>query len=126
MGIEHIKSDAIANPYREMRYIMASKELTSANFDAAVSGGKATLVDFWASWCGPCRAMGPVVEEISDDMAAQLDVYKCNVDEQGELAQRFGIVSIPTLILFKDGQPAQQFVGAMPKPTLVSQLKAAL
>ena len=126
MGIEHIKSDAIANPYREMRYIMASKELTSANFDAAVSGGKATLVDFWASWCGPCRAMGPVVEEISDDMADQLDVYKCNVDEQGELAQRFGIVSIPTLILFKGGQPAQQFVGAMPKATLVSQLKAAL
>ena len=105
---------------------MASKELTSANFDAAVSGGKATLVDFWASWCGPCRAMGPVVEEISDDMADQLDVYKCNVDEQGELAQRFGIVSIPTLILFKGGQPAQQFVGAMPKATLVSQLKAAL
>ncbi len=105
---------------------MATKELTSANFDAAVSSGKATLVDFWASWCGPCRAMGPVVEEISDDMADQLDVYKCNVDEQGELAQRFGIVSIPTLILFKGGQPAQQFVGAMPKATLVSQLKAAL
>ena len=105
---------------------MDSKELTSAYFDVAVSGGKATLVDFWASWCGPCRAMGPVVEEISDDMADQLDVYKCNVDEQGELAQRFGIVSIPTLILFKDGQPAQQFVGAMPKATLASQLKAAL
>ena len=126
MGIEHIKSDAIANPYREMRYIMASKELTSANFDAAVSGGKATLVDFWASWCGPCRAMGPVVEEISDDMADQLDVYKCNVDEQGELAQRFGIVSIPTLILFKDGKPVHTLVGNMPKASLESELEANL
>lgn len=105
---------------------MASKALTAANFDDVMSGGKSTLVDFWASWCGPCRAMGPVVEEVSDDMADQLDVYKCNVDEEPELAQRFGIVSIPTLILFKNGQPAQQFVGAMPKSTLTSELKAVL
>lgn len=110
----------------EKGHIMASKPITSDTFDSAVSSGKPVLVDFWASWCGPCRAMGPVVEQISDEMSSKLEVYKCNVDEEPTLAQRFNIVSIPTLILFKDGKPAQQMVGAMPKSALSSELEAAL
>ena len=104
-----------------------SKELTAANFQSAViEASKPVLVDFWASWCGPCRALGPVVEQIGDEMADKLDVYKCNVDEQGELAQQFGIMSIPTLILFKQGEIAHRIVGNLPKATLVGELEANL
>lgn len=105
---------------------MASKQLTTSNFSEIASSDKPVLVDFWASWCGPCRAMSPVVEQVADDMSDKIDVYKCNVDEEPALAQQFGIVSIPTLILFKDGKPTQQFVGSMPKASLVGQLEAAL
>jgi thioredoxin 1 len=104
-----------------------SKELTTANFQSAViEASKPVLVDFWASWCGPCRALGPVVEQIGDEMADKLDVYKCNVDEQRELAQQFGIMSIPTLILFKQGEIAHRIVGNLPKATLVGELEANL
>lgn len=104
-----------------------SKELTTANFQSAViEASKPVLVDFWASWCGPCRALGPVVEQIGDEMADKLDVYKCNVDEQRELAQQFGIMSIPTLILFKQGEIAHIIVGNLPKATLVGELEANL
>lgn len=104
-----------------------SKELTTANFQSAViEASKPVLVDFWASWCGPCRALGPVVEQIGDEMADKLDVYKCNVDEQIELAQQFGIMSIPTLILFKQGEIAHRIVGNLPKATLVGELEANL
>jgi thioredoxin 1 len=104
-----------------------SKELTAANFQSAViEASKPVLVDFWASWCGPCRALGPVVEQIGDEMADKLDVYKCDVDEQRELAQQFGIMSIPTLILFKQGEIAHRIVGNLPKATLVGELEANL
>ena len=79
---------------------MATTPITTDKFDSVVSGSaKPVLVDFWASWCGPCRALGPVVEEISGELSDKLDVYKCNVDEEADLATRFRIVSIPTLIL---------------------------
>ena len=103
---------------------MATKPVTKETFDQAVSGPKPTLVDFWATWCGPCRSLGPVVEEVSDEMADRIDVYKCDVDEQEELATRFHIVSIPTLILFKDGEPVHTMVGAMPKASLVQEIEA--
>ena len=99
--------------------------ITTADFDAIITGSdKPVLVDFWASWCGPCRALGPIVEQIGDEMADRLAVYKCDVDAEGALAQRFGIMSIPTLILFKGGEAVHTMVGSMPKAELVAEIKA--
>ena len=104
-----------------------AKAITAADFSSVISGSdKPVLVDFWASWCGPCRALAPVIDQISQEMADRLAVYKCNVDEEPELATQFKIVSIPTLILFKDGKPVHTVVGTMPKPALVSELEANL
>ena len=102
-----------------------AQEITTATFDQIVSGSdKPVLVDFWATWCGPCRALGPIVEEIGEEMADRLAVYKCNVDDEQDLAMKFGIVSIPTLILFKGGEATHTMVGSMPKAMLVSELEA--
>ena len=101
--------------------------ITTSEFDSVVSASdKPVLVDFWASWCGPCRALGPVVEQVSPEMADRLAVYKCNVDEEPDLATKFRIVSIPTLILFKGGKPVHTMVGNMPKADLVAELEANL
>lgn len=104
-----------------------AEAITSANFDSIISSSdKPVLVDFWASWCGPCRALGPVVEEIGEEMSDRLVVYKCDADAEGEIAQRYRIASIPTLILFKNGEVAHTMVGNLPKAQLVSELNANL
>jgi thioredoxin 1 len=88
-------------------------------FDADVlQNGKAVLLDFWAEWCGPCKMIAPLLDEVADKYEENLDVVKLNVDENPNTAQKYGIRSIPTLILFKDGAVQAQIMGAMPKSQL--------
>jgi len=92
------------------------KTLTDATFDNEVNGSPTPMiVDFWAPWCGPCRMVSPVIEEIAEDHDGKVAVGKVNVDENPGIASRFGIMSIPTIILFKDGQAAKKVIGARPK-----------
>jgi thioredoxin 1 len=80
------------------------------------------LVDFWAEWCGPCRMVGPIVDEIADEHGGKLKVLKLNVDENPGTAREYGVMSIPTLMVFKDGQPDKRIVGAKPKSALLADL----
>lgn len=98
-------------------------DLTDTNFQSEVlSSPKPVLVDFWASWCGPCLAIAPHVETIAKDYAGQLKVGKLNVDDNPHTAAQYGIRSIPTLIVFKDGKPVEQIMGAVPKSTIESMV----
>jgi thioredoxin 1 len=104
-----------------------SIELTEAGFDAAIEERAGlTLVDFWAPWCAPCRAVAPMLEELAAQYAERLTVAKVNVDDNPGAAARFGIQSIPTLLLFQDGELVQRIVGAPPKRQLQSQIEAHL
>ena len=90
--------------------------VTLETFDEEVlQSEKAVLVDFWAEWCGPCHAVAPVLERIAEERADELTLVKVNIDEEQELAQRYGVMSIPTMILFKDGEPTGMVIGAQPK-----------
>ena len=102
------------------------QHFNEAAFDQALASGKPVLVDFWATWCGPCRMMAPIIEELGADYDGKVVVGKVDVDEEGELAQRYGIMSIPTLILFKDGKTAGQLVGARPKAAVQQMIDGAL
>jgi thioredoxin 1 len=102
-------------------------ELNSDNFEAEVSNYKGTvLVDFWAPWCGPCRMVGPVVEELAKEYQGKAKVAKLNTDDAPDIASKFGIRSIPTLLFFKDGSVVQQLVGAYPKTKINEKLQSAL
>jgi thioredoxin 1 len=99
--------------------------VTEQSFDEQVIGSdKPVLVDFWAEWCGPCHAIAPVLDQIAEERS-DLRVVKLNIDEEPAIAQRYGVMSIPTLILFKDGEPAAAAVGAMPKSMLEERLGLA-
>ncbi len=102
---------------------MAEITLTSANFEEEVlKSDKPVLVDFWATWCGPCKMVGPIVAQIAEEKADTLKVGKLNVDDEMEIARRYGIMAIPTMILFKDGKEAAKFTGFAPKEQILSEL----
>jgi thioredoxin 1 len=101
--------------------------LTDDNFDEHIKKLEGpVLVDFWAAWCAPCKLIAPSLEEISDEMAGQVNVAKVNVDEHGDVATRFGIRSIPTLMVFKDGKVVDQMIGAVPKIQIVDLIRKHL
>lgn len=103
----------------------APLELTDATFeDEVLQADRPVLIDFWAPWCGPCRVVSPVVEEIAEEYADRAKVGKINVDENPETARQYGVRGIPTLLYFKDGEVSDRVVGAVPKPQLVQKLES--
>lgn len=101
--------------------------ISGGNFESEVLKSPIpVLIDFWASWCGPCKMIGPLIDELAEEYAGRIKIGKVNVDEENELAERHGIVSIPTLILYKDGSVAGQKIGAVPKHDIEALFKSLI
>jgi thioredoxin 1 len=106
---------------------MAVEKVSDQNFDEDVLKSSApVIVDFWAEWCGPCRMVAPILEEVSGELGEKVRIVKLNVDENPQTASRYGIMSIPTLLLFKDGKIASRQVGAAPKAKLVQWINGSI
>ncbi len=104
---------------------MATSKVTTATFDAEVlKSSTPVLVDFWAEWCGPCRAVGPILEEISNEYGTKLKIVKLNTDEESAIAIKYGITSIPTMNVYVNGEVVKTIVGAKPKPAMLKELES--
>ena len=101
-------------------------EATNKNFKELLENDLPVLVDFWAEWCGPCRAVGPILEEISDEYGSKLKIVKLNTDEESAIAIKYGISSIPTMNVFVNGEIVKTIVGAKPKPAMLKELESFL
>ena len=100
-------------------------ELSDNQFDMTIADG-VTLVDFWAPWCGPCKMQGPILEQVAESIDGRAKIAKLNIDDAGGIAERFGVQSIPTLILFEDGNEVRRFVGVQPKEILIDAISSAI
>lgn len=98
-------------------------ELDNDTFDAAIASDVPVLVDFWAPWCGPCKALSPTIDQIADEVGGNAKICKVNIDDSMEIAARFGIQNIPTILIFKNGEVVQKFVGVQQKATLLGALQ---
>ena len=102
------------------------KVATNTNFNELLQDSKLVIVDFWATWCGPCRMLSPILDQVEEEMPDQITVVKVNVDDADEIAAQYHIMSIPTLLFVKNGEIVDKTVGAMPKPALLEKIKANL
>jgi len=100
-------------------------ELTQDNFETTIASG-VTLVDFWAPWCGPCKSLGPILEDAATDIGDKAKIVKVNTDENIALAQKYGVSSIPFMVVFKDGEPVDQSVGVQPKANIIAMIEKQL
>jgi thioredoxin 1 len=111
--------------YKKIKTLIMAREFNDANFKADVlDSNKLTVVDFWAEWCGPCRAIGPVIEELSKEYAEKVNVGKLNVDNNPEVSMNYGITSIPAILFIKGGKVVDKLVGAQPKANFVKKIEA--
>ena len=99
---------------------------TNQTFDQLITASGLVVVDFWATWCGPCRMLSPILDEVEEELAGKMTVVKVNVDDADEIAMRYRIMNIPTLLFFKDGQVVDKSVGALPKAALLEKVKSNL
>ena len=101
-------------------------EITDSNYQAILKEGKLVVMDFWAPWCGPCKMVGPIIDELATEYEGRVVIGKCDVDENRDVAAEYGIRNIPTVLFFKDGKLVDKQVGSAPKPSFVAKIEALL
>jgi thioredoxin 1 len=117
----NLKSSNLKIKYKKM-----ALQVTDANFEELVNSGKPMVLDFWAEWCGPCRMVAPIIDELATEYEGRVTIGKMDVDENNDVVAQFGVRNIPTVLFFKDGQVVDKQVGAAPKATFVAKIDALL